>query len=534
MRDGELRTVRVEVLGAPDGGLEIPEVSARSSGGSRWPHVLGVLILFGLGAILFGLRPEGEQAADGTQREAPPTTIANAPVPAEPSGQIDAADEQSLSNFDETPSQQSGVDSVVLSLADLGAPIATTVSDLEAVRSVESSIHLIERERGFLALARSASLAEPDGRVGPISWRPVDATRRSNVSSIDLPRFWSRGLVQLGGQMMVLADRWESGDIARTLVSEEGLDWFAWDSSFAPGDDQEALLLLDGVMVTVERGRETVDGGTCSVFRAIDLDTGTITGLGQNVEPGLSGIPTWELSIDAKYEVLRSGGFTFHHRGGEGNEGCGDSPEGSALSQPAVVVLQPAADGGDGSASGTELLFPLPISATSVEVLGETRTFEDRVPYLIIVLDGQLWSVNMIWGEWTQLAVGDAVTGSEGGGVGAGEYALSETGDRIYQFSETGIVVFDQLVSTDLRLSGTRRSFPLESSDPFSFPEVGAVVYADDDLMLLSDFVGRLWAIDLPAPLEFEPEGFDQDLGGPDVGGPDFGGQDFGGVGLAR
>ena len=516
MDDEELRTVRVEVLGAPSGDLEIPEVTAQSNGGSKWPHVLGVLILVGLGALLFGLRPDGDEAADGTARESPPTTVIDTPGVTQATEQPEDGDADPTLATDDRAGEQRSVESARLSPVEIQALISTTVSDLEAGSSVESSIHLIERERGFLALARSASLDQPDGRIGPITWRPVDATRRSNVSSTDLPRFWSRELVQLGGQMIVLADRWERGETTRTLVSEEGLDWFEWDPSFASTDNEEALLLLDGVMVTVELRSETFDGGNCSVFRAVDLDTGTITELGQNVTPPLSAPPIWNLSIDAEYEVLRSGGFAFHHRGAEGDQECSDSAERSAPSQQAVVVFQPVVNRGDGSVSGAELIFPLPIPATNVEVLGATSTFVDRGPYLITVLDGQLWSVNMTWGEWTQLAVG--------GASGGGQYALSETGDRIYQFNDDGIVIFDQLVSTDLRLSGTRREFPLIASDPFSFSVDDAVVYADDDVMLLSDQVGRLWEIDLPTSLEFEPEGFDQDLGG----------QDFGGVGLAR
>ena len=96
----------------------------------------------------------------------------------------------------------------------------------------------------------------------------------------------------------------------------------------------------------------------------------------------------------------------------------------------------------------------------------------------------------MIWGGWSRV----------GGNRNAGAYTLSESGNSVYQLTESGLVVFDELVSEDQLLIANQRVIPFAALGPFTtVPRGGDIAFADDDILLFIDAARRLQAIDLDA-----------------------------------
>ena len=75
MSEDQLRSVRVEVDGASDPTVAVPDLGDPERNASRWLILLVMVLMVAVGAALVVLSPESNEAADGTERLAPTATV---------------------------------------------------------------------------------------------------------------------------------------------------------------------------------------------------------------------------------------------------------------------------------------------------------------------------------------------------------------------------------------------------------------------------------------------------------------------------
>ena len=182
--------------------------------------------------------------------------------------------------------------------------------------------------------------------------------------------------------------------------------------------------------------------------------------------------------------------------------------EGSASTCDGMIDLDAAAD-----PAGVLILDPatlgiarfvLPETSTDSEfgalpeILGEVTSNDGATSWLIVSVGPQLWSLDDISGEWTQL-VDATPTGS---GAFTPVFALSTSGDRVY-WVDGVLAMADLEFDGDGELSALTATLEVEGSpDALSG---GQIIYATNAVVFYASdpFVGPIWrlgAADLEQP----------------------------------
>ena len=536
--DDELRSVRIEVEDDAGSLPDAPGVAQSSSGSHKWIAGLVMLAVGVIGAFLL-LRPAADEAADGTARLAPTTTIA---PPAE-------------TTTTESPPETEPPQAVLAAVEVISA----SLTELE-----QRPVDIVQTSDGYLALLPSESVERPallrsdDG----LAWTQLE-TSVSNPRGVALEFLTPTELSTSSGQLSLLARPLGETDISpEILVSTSGSEWEVLDSSAIQAQGQEPLTLTDDSLITIE----TVGGPLDDVFEAhtdLVVDEAGICGVaGQSEFTELqvlgcdsSFVVLDESNIVSEFEAttvlrcfaslsrqsrgvlatfrgldvtgetisqfgfeeqafffnfgfglttLASGSLAVYDVGLTGNRSC-DEILGTDARAPSIMILEPS----------NERVFQLPFGALFVDILGESRALtsnfsvetegETRVvaegdPYLLVSLDWNLWVLNTTSGEWTQLTN----TGLEG--TNLRPVFTSDSGNRAYVLNSGLLTVIELDESTTRVFEGTRRSAPIETVGPSSVSELARedVVFASDDAIFV-DGLNGLWLLE-PSAQQTEPE----------------------------
>ena len=568
-KDNDVRSVRIELDdGVLADGLEIPEIESQPSGGSKLPILFGLAVIITLGLLLLGLSPDEDQAADGTLRETPATTIPSTTNP-------DAEVGESVEESDE-PLE---VPDLVLPDARAGIAIATLIEDQEFVSSIVST------DDGLLGL-RGPSASDPTlvASANGFEWVEVEVSVE-NPAGVDLTSFLvvelSKVPEEAGGGFSMLAFDFSisqrSGEQFRTaiLTSPDGATWEVLDTTEPQAQGSVPRLLSGGsVIATIDEGRpidalisehtDLIIAGEpiCSETRQVDTEdprvwlllcdgTGAVllgaddiitdadpsavldcalalspeesgTGIGVrffDLDGGLSGVfgsgeSAFFLGPDPFPDLLSldEGGVAFYDVGSSSGSVCDGVTNPGDDREPSVVVID--------TNIGRAQPFALPIEGTTVRLVGETQRFADDSKYVLVEIDASLWGLNPESGSWAILTSNQGNTISE-------FFAVSESGGRAYQLVESTLRVID----FDIRPGGSglfaiREEFPLERIIAERIPEVSDallrtedVVFAGETQLIVTNDAGQLWLIDTPS-IPADAQGARS--------------EDFGGVGLAR
>ena len=480
----ELRSVRIEVDDAL-AGAEAPSVLGQPTGGPKWPVIIGVLALLAIGLAFVVLRPESNQAADGTERVAPTTTTAPAATTEPPS---EPATSEPASRAPE------------IVVADAIVPVLGDALIATQTNLVTKPIRVVETDTGFLALhLRSAAagpslLSSDDG----VSWTPV-ATSIESPEGLDLNSLVSSDLIAMPNQLALLAFTLDEPEGSNEVFfSSDGVEWTAVDTSAVRAQGQDVVTATDTSLITTESRGDAVteilteilsspidgaiseclaritssDPGELVSFRSVDLVDQSETHFGS---------PDSIWNLGSRVEVLSGGRLGFFDTGSTSGlcEGAPELPDDQA---PAIVVLE--ADG------ETERVFELPVEGRpSVQILGETDFGTDDPAQLLVLFDGALWALNPALGEWTFFVDGLS-----------DRLALSESGNRIYMLGRSFVTIFELDAAASGEPTAVTRRARIQTSetrDDVLFEET-EVVFADDGLLFAVEPGGQLWLLEPP------------------------------------
>ena len=563
MDENDLRSVRIEVEGESEPILDVAETTLPTRGSSRWPIVLIVALIAALGAVLVLLSPDGDDAADGSQRTAPTSTTTPAPDTAETQGE-DTTEERPPPSVEE---------------AVIPVTPPNRLDDVLIPTEVESASTLgqiIEINDGYLALAadqtRSAPqiLSSPDGLV----WAEIDSTI-SSPSGRDVGVTSWRGLIA-GEDRFELIGVAQDAEVFRTELasSSDAATWTVLDDSLssvlepfgqpigvrddsvvavgfrpqpievvlneltdvevgglgvcrvlrAPGDEQqftlfsctgpESALLNAGNVLAGNDPDRVLDciaslGNQVGGISVAFVDVGRTD---QAVRPIGREESTW--SPIALPTLLESGAVSFVDTGVRESPSCQDVIDLDPARDPSVVILD--AD------TGEETVVALPVeldngngsgSIFGVEILGEARGSEDGSVHVLVRIDEQVWALRVSGSDWS--LVYD--TSGAGQVLRLGGLTLSTSGNRLYQPSVEGLRIIELEQDSFGALGG--RVTVAALAPPVNFSTDGFLSsnanVATDDRLILTDGVGQnVWSIDLPPPTLESPPGFREDLGG--------------------
>ncbi len=576
-RDDELQSVRIEVDGAPEPTLHVPNVGGPAGGPSRWPIALVVLLVAAVGAVLFLLSPDGDEAADGTDRAAPTTSVPESNG-GEPGAGDDGEDGETQGLAESIP---------VIPLAsppfELEEPLTPVEADVEIAFG-----QIIGTPDGWLAMASAQSPGNPrllrslDGVV----WNELDATVLTASGEAPDPNLPVELFLTNGGNALISVDTEADGFRSSVALSTNAVDWTIAEPNGPIGSRisfvNRPFAIRNGSLIGLGFGEQTIgevlrnftdiavpDVGLCGAFRTPSEDRQFELFSCSNRESVLvdaSNVDAqWsaELVLDciADLSTRQTGpaaGFaetsldrtTLVPFGGElsrwtptdlpvllGREGFAENePTELAFIDvgvveaedcarfidleeprgPAVVILD--TDGG-------EHIVPLPFeldngngpgSISGVEILGETVPYSGGA-YLLITRGDHLWSLNISSSEWSLLydpAFGEETTDQSP--LLFGSITLSNVGDRLYQPTNQGLRILQLAERLDGTLGVLTAAATLDAPDNFqtqSFDLV-EVNYADNGVLFITDSAGQLWRLEPPVDRIQQPPEFIEDFGG--------------------
>ena len=197
-KDADTASVRVDF----GDGSSAPETPAEAPDGSGPPiWLIGVAALVLIGVVFLLLRPAENEAADGTIREAPTTTV--------------VAEVESTESIE----QEEAPD---LAFPDSAVLIPTPI-DSELIPT-----SIIEDEVGFLGLVSGTSTAPTIVRsIDGESWRTVETTATSAGIDTEIERRWTQ-LKSFQGQLQVFGSGLATDPVVfknDVFVSPDGASW---------------------------------------------------------------------------------------------------------------------------------------------------------------------------------------------------------------------------------------------------------------------------------------------------------------------
>ena len=572
--DDDVPSVRVEVDGASAPILDVPELRGPSTGPSRWPVVLVVLLVAAIGGALVLLSPDSGESADGTERAAPTTAAPPTTAPAsEAVGENSAAAAESAA-FPRASAPLQLDDPLLLVEADAASELS----------------QIIEVDDRFLSLASSQLRGSPqilqsaDGLVWDELETTLETTSGSEPALVDWIELFATndGLALVGAPeaqnfrtVLALSDdavAWALNDAETISPGVPGTFAGLGQPLFVEGDSLVRLRIVEQPIEQILRGFTDVDlapgSGICGVFRtpsadrqfelfpctnrdSVLVDASTVL---DQWDPELvldcvADLSTRQIGVSVVFSQAELAGPGILTLGQESSQWTptdvpvplGASASGSdspveiafvdvgvdeaedcarfiAVEEPrgpALVVL---------AADGDERLVPLPFevdngtgprSIGAVNIIGATAEFEDGSSHILVAFDEQLWSLN------TELLTWSLLYDRAGQSTDFGPVVVSTSGNRLYQPTDEGLRILELNERFDGDLSATTFVAPIDAPDGFQVDEFDSVRvnYASDERLFVTVSFGQLWNVETPAP----PIRRDRELS-----------QDFGGVGTAR
>ncbi len=539
-RDTELHSVRVEIEGVADApGSSDPVVDPADGQTPPWVIGLAILIVGVVGAGVLLLRPMGDTAADGSEREP-----------------VDLAEEADGGQDAESLQGDTG-DAIDAESEVAEAAIVPTRVLLDGGRAVQ----ILAGDLGFFALIERAGVAPTMLRsIDGEDWFEVNSTVTSrgveNEQRLDWFSMSFTGELFVLRAAPVIQDSFPAGEVFTSL---DGTNWqqldgfgslrdggstgfpvaFSEGSSFAfefTGIDLLEDFLTEyttldipsngvcGITAGASVTGETIFNiGSCSGELVGPLDeAGTVgdvaagdvfacmTELSNSlasrslsfVRREIAGGPAVEL-FDLRPVALPlslSNGSVVLPDAGPIDEsldrciGLIDVPE---LADPAMVVVDARTDEitrwpfPDGAVFEGERFF-------SVQPLGEFELASGDVVLLTVYREA-LWALNLANGVWTGPL---SSTAFESNGLG-GAAAASASGDRVYLVDGAGLFVFD--IAEDPSAAGlvvvNETLVPIDVSNAATIEFGGEILFADNAVVFFSDGV-TVWTLEAPQRVE--------------------------------
>ena len=519
--------MRVEVDGASDPTVAVPDLGDPERHASRWLILLVMVLMVAVGAALVVLSPESNEAADGTERLAPTAT-----VPDEPVVESRSVEEEPLGEaFDETGDL----------LASTDAPFG-----LDVVRTGD----------GFLGLTQ---IRDGDGPIyssnNGVDWDPIDS-RFQGLGSVDIgDLFWRRLREAQGGFVLTSTSQvFVSGDAttwtrlglndlratnANPFLAFENTVIGAADGEVQPidelisehsnidiGDGRVCALLISPtaspgleVLLCDSAGRARLGESTAVgpapvgdvISCALDLASSS-TGFPRSFNRGVS---LWVVDADGNgptrlgatdstwnlaSEVVPLSGrrVAFVDEGFRFNGSCEGLIDPPPDRPPAVIVID--------LATGVEQRADLPepfVGFGDAAVLGEVGTATP--PHLLVEVDQSLATLNIDPVVWSTLGPEPFRLSQPESNTG-GSNAVSVTGQRAYRLNNDGLAVWRLASAGDRTFDQAQWLIEFSEDDqvgevdlPLGDLNDAEIVYADDSVVFFHGINGRLWRINVDA-----------------------------------
>ena len=530
--DDELSSVRVEVDGAAFAGPDAPEVAGSSGGGSKFVLVLAVLTVAAVVAAVVALRPGSDEAADGTERSVPTSTVA--PEEAADSGGIEVEEE----------AEEAELNEVIPILVDSGSGI----------------LQIVPAGVGYLGLAGDQTAPTPrvlrsfDGQ----DWFDLEST----VVTPDGPNFteanWFNLLAFEEGFLLTQVDFIDQVIPEMTAyVSDDGGEWvelvlsgdtapsfFATNASssaifggslgrdpvieaffiehttleipengvceIAPqvfGDSQprmfdvfdctgEQVAVVDASVIRPELVANDVlacieivglvSGGSAFQLVRQDLD-------GEFASYGPINIFTFPSDLADGAIAMVDWGNPFIDEQGPCEDFLPLAPEG-----PAILVADKISNELQRFDLPSErFTFPGETTTLSPEqtlsIVGEVNVGEERE--LVVQLGEALSALNLDTGAWSNELTSLSLPRSDGFDQ---QVVLSESGTRAYAIADSLLLTFDFIAGVDGELQVIETTMPISLTEgPGSGVNFTDPLYADDELLFISNG-DQTWAIETP------------------------------------
>ena len=538
--------MRIEVDGDVGVPSDAPTVDSGSGSPPKWVIGLGILIVGIVGAV-FLLRPAADTAADGTERQAPTTTIVeDESNETEPDG---PASDAAGSDLDES----TDVDELEVE----GEPVVLTPLVLEGGVS-----NIVAGDLGFFALIGGASNAG-----NPILFRSVDGEDWFDIStsvnepegSDSLGRTFSN-LIPLGDRLVLTAINLDGGNAffpdTSVFVSEAGSEWTELEQ-FNQGTESSQVFPLavgESSAFGVEFGPFGVledfvaehtnilvpDVGVCEV-RENDFDNNTDYQLfeildcegnvvGEVDESSLTSqfrldevigclnsslqdyfgvsLRLTRLDLEGNNEPVALGEFaptdlpTQLSGGGIAGIDGGSPPRDRLVECDGLVEfpdeVEPSVFVADETSDQMQR-WPLPdgielFDAFDLQTVGELEVAGEN--YLLVHTNDALWTLDTENGEWDGPITPSALPVPTGFRQ---RVFISESMTRAYVLAEEDVLVtFDFVEGTDgeLEIVDTAQPISTEGGDDLSANFAG-VIYADDEVLFLADGI-EAWSLEAP------------------------------------
>ncbi len=561
--DDELRSVRIEL---EDDAALIPDAPLSTGDGTdagpkepsggppAWAIVLAILIVGLVGFGLLSLRPEGDAAADGSERQAPTTETENADGEDDEvtENDPDAADPNAARSDDEETAVDptNGVEGDEVSVVP--TPLITDGSIAE----------IIAADIGFVALsqrggARPTILRSVDGE----DWFDVETTATINGVAND-ERFNWFNLTNFGDLLAVTVTTDDQGFLPTTevFVSDTGADWVQLElpevtngesALFFPvnfSDDNIFGVRFEtgGVFedfLTQTTTVEIPENGVCDISPTSFSDAepqgfGITDCTGElafvltadqvvptlPVEevlsclqflPGLASrsFDLVRLDFDSGQRVsvgqitpfllpvpVSNGGIAGVDAGR-----AGPNPEGPCDGLiDSVDQIDPAIFIAGRTAPEPER-FPFPGEIPPADIAAEIGDFSGLgivgevnvgdAASLVIQFDDALWALNLETDEWSDPLTSETTPFPDGFGR---QVNLSESGLRAYVIVDSLFITFDFVAGSDGALEVIETIQPISLLDgPGQNVNFAQFLYANDEVVFIGDGFGS-WSIETP------------------------------------
>lgn len=540
-KDDETRSVRIELEGgaapvpaSPVANGEAATASKQSGGPSVWIIILAVVIVGVVGAGVLSLRPDGDAAADGTDRGTTTTT--------EPIDEDDAADGDAASDAEGVSAIDGVADQIVQTPLVTGGSIS----------------QMIAADIGFIALGTNGGVTPTILRsVDGEDWFDVETTvlvdGEPNTDRLDWFNFF-----RLGDEFAItaFADTDSNLPMSSLFVSSDGAAWVEMDFGDGASDEntpffpvtvnEDSLFVIEfgqlGVfqdLVSATTTLELQGSGVCGIFggpdqpaeiryEVFDCNGSSIGFLNVgNVRPELSSDDVFSCieslsaetgGFDQSFELVRWPLDPADERVSLGRFNPLDLPAGLSNGGVAAIdggtfgafedseVCEPFLDSPDpvdpailvaDAVSTTPTRFPLPGGSDPFEVdafptiAGEVTVAGGS--QLIVVRGRALWALDLETGDWQGPLSSPDTPFPDGFQQ---RVTLSESGTRAYAIAELQLVTFDFVEAADGGLSVVETIQPIQPSSG-SRVDFSGILYADDDVLFIGD--GRdAWALDTP------------------------------------
>ena len=524
--DDDTASVRIVFEGGGSDVPAAPEVGPSPSGPPKGLLGIGLVVVAVVIAAVLFLRPDGDQAADGTERAIPTTTT------------IPVGDEESGDDLDEEEAEELGATIVPLRI-DSAGPLSEIIRTEFGLMGLGEGV-----PNGDLPLFRSSN---------GVDWVQVEIAADESFDERGVDRFWffltetdtgisvsSQDFAFGGGQSGVSyftsqdGATWQPNEGFVPTDGETGLFPFGTSDgsvlSLRPAGNQRlAQVLADHTSIDLagDTACSAASSAGTVVVRTCDNEEFVVTEseifsdvpafqvLACMAEVGDGFFPPLEIvsfAEDGSFErlagldggltdmplELSSGSFALAERGSAAlvieDVSCRGVINARSARDASVLIV------GEDSLARRIPLPDSPDNGSIVpEILGEVFAQSGEGSSLLVVLAGQLWDLDLTTDTWTPVMIDSPRQTTPNDAV----FVLSEGSDRVYRIDArlSMFTTFELARSSSGVIMAVERTSPIELvgdvADDFNG---GEALYADDDAVFIAG--GRsaaVWRIEVPS-----------------------------------